>query len=97
MSNSQKEKNCGNDLFDCPICYMPLAQDLYETKCPLGTHLFHKHCLERTQNSRCPLCRANLDPNHFPQQNTPNDNDDEVLQFASRDYYLRRFLKTTKI
>jgi hypothetical protein len=42
---------------DCPICYEPIGQKYYVTKCG---HAFHQDCLESWYKHKktCPYCRT---------------------------------------
>jgi len=46
--------------YECPICLLPMIEEVVETKCK---HYFHWSCLcqwLRTVKNTCPLCRADI-------------------------------------
>jgi hypothetical protein len=42
---------------ECAICFGLLNEDVYNTKCK---HQFHKSCLKKMHNDKCPLCRQQM-------------------------------------
>jgi Ring finger domain len=42
---------------ECSICYEPLNSDFCSIPCK---HEFHKSCLKKMSNDKCPLCRCDM-------------------------------------
>lgn len=41
----------------CAICWDPLVLNYFITKCG---HMFHKYCIYKIQQNKCPKCRSEL-------------------------------------